>query len=432
MPFSGEAETIFALATAEGRSGVAVFRVSGPAAVTAAEDVCGSLGEERSMQRRALLAEDGSVIDDVLVVAFLEGRSFTGEDVVEIHSHGSIAVIRAISARLRGLNGLRDAQPGEFARRAFENGKLDLTQVEGLAELINAETEVQRRQAMSVYDGALSRDLATVKQALLRGSALCAANIDFADEEVPEDVSEDITRHLNSASLTIKSLLEGHVGAQRVANGIEIAIVGAPNVGKSTFLNALAGEEIAIVTDQAGTTRDVLECRLDIGGHLVRVLDTAGLRETTDPIEQEGVRRARLRAENADIRLFLYDGAEVEEDLRRPGDLTVLTKGDINARAGAISAKTGEGMDAFRDVLREQVSELSPQGTLIASQRQAALLQKAHGSIELADLRLRGGEGLEFAAFEIGSALRGIEEVVGRVGVEDVLGDVFSSFCIGK
>ncbi|MEM1373473.1 MAG: tRNA uridine-5-carboxymethylaminomethyl(34) synthesis GTPase MnmE [Pseudomonadota bacterium] len=432
MPRSGEAETIFALATSQGRAGVAVFRISGPKAVAAAEHLCGSVGDDRKMCRRELRDEDGGLIDDALVVTFLHGRSFTGENVVEIHAHGSIAVSRAISKRLRALEFVRDAEPGEFTRRAFENGRLDLTQVEGLADLIDAETEAQRRQAMSVYEGGLKRELAAIKTSLLRASALCAASIDFADEEVPDDLVNEIAATVETASNTIGNLVAGHVGARRIVDGIEVAIIGAPNAGKSTLMNAMTGEEVAIVTDQAGTTRDVLECRLDMGGQLVRLLDTAGLRETDDIIEKEGVRRARARAAAADIRMFLYEGAAEKHDLQQSGDIVVLTKADINARAGAISAKTGAGMNRLMEELRVRVQDLTPKGSFVASERQAVLLGSAREACGAALTALQQELGPEVVSQEIGQGLRAIEEVVGRVGVEDVLGEVFSSFCIGK
>lgn len=432
MPYSAETETIFALATAEGRAGVAVIRVSGPKAKEAGEALSGSLPAERYLGRRVFRGADGERVDDGLVVWFAAGRSFTGEDVVELHCHGSSAVVRRLLRQLREVEGLRSAGAGEFTRRAFENGRLDLTQVEGLGDLIEAETEVQRRQAMAVYEGGLTKELDAVRRALLDAAAYCEGGIDFADEEIPEDVDGPTLSALSRASSVLQELVDGHAFATRISDGVEVAIVGAPNAGKSTLLNAIAGEELAIVTDVAGTTRDVIECRMSLGGALVRFLDTAGLRETDDVVEQEGVRRAELRADRADLRIFLFEGEISRHPLWRKGDLEVKTKVDLSGKVGGISAKTGQGVAELLQAVQDRVVELTGSGGLVASERQVELLRSAMAHAEEARNLVEDGSGSELAAQSIRDALTTVEEVVGRVGVEDVLGEIFSSFCIGK
>ena len=432
MPGRSGNETVFALASAEGRAGVAVIRLSGPCAWQAMSELCSDLPVPRMAGLRSLRDEDGSLIDQGLVVLFESGRSFTGEEVAEFHCHGSPAVIRKILLRLGNIEELRLASPGEFTRRAFENGKLDLTRVEGLGDLIDAETEAQRRQAMAVYDGRLSRVLQRVRENLLRSAALCEAGIDFADEEVPEDVDGPARDALEAALGEICKALEGHSQARLITQGVEIAIVGEPNVGKSTLLNAIAGDDIAIVTEVAGTTRDVIECRVNLNGRLVTFLDTAGIRDTDDIVEREGIRRAEIRARNADLRIFLDTKIQEAPDLWRDGDLMVLTKGDVTGLAGAISAKSGQGVPELLETVAGRVAERTAGAGLVASERQAFLLRDAAGHIENALSVLASGAGSELVAFNIREGLQAVEEIVGRVGVEEVLGEIFSSFCIGK
>ncbi|NBB81637.1 MAG: tRNA uridine-5-carboxymethylaminomethyl(34) synthesis GTPase MnmE, partial [Verrucomicrobia bacterium] len=298
-------DTIFALSTAPGKAGVAIIRVSGAAAFQAVEPLVDSLPAPRRSGLRSVKSPDGDVLDTALVLTFEAGHSFTGETTVEIQCHGSRAVVSAILDALGRQDGLRPAQPGEFTRRALENEMLDLAQVEGLADLIDAETEAQRKQAVRVLSGQLGARAEEWRRKLIRAAALLEATIDFADEEVPEDVSPEVSELLESVRAELDKEIAGVGSAERIREGFEVAIVGAPNVGKSTLLNVLAGRDAAITSEVAGTTRDVIEVRMDLSGLPVTLLDTAGLRTTEDEVESIGVDLAMKRAKAADLRVFL-------------------------------------------------------------------------------------------------------------------------------
>jgi tRNA modification GTPase len=338
--------TIYALATARGKAGVAVVRISGPLAFSAVRILVGDLPRLRQAGLRKLRDSSGDVLDEALVLLFEDGHSFTGEEVAELQLHGSIATVQAVLRSLGEIEGLRLADPGEFTRRALENERLDLAQVEGLGDLIEAETEAQRKQAMRVLSGVLGEKAAIWRKDLIRAAALLEATIDFADEDVPVDVSPEVLSLLDASTASLQAELAGSAMAERIREGFEVAIVGPPNAGKSTLLNALAGRDAAITSEIAGTTRDVIEVRMDLRGLPVTFLDTAGLRETGDIIENIGIKRAVERAEMADLRVFLSpDGAEVSALEMRPGDLFVRSKADISPTDGlSVSAKTGAGI----------------------------------------------------------------------------------------
>lgn len=428
-------ETIFALASAKGKAGVAVLRVSGPAAVAAAEALCGALPPPRRAGLRKLRVA-GEVIDEVLVLRFEEGRSFTGEEVVEFHLHGSRAIARAVLAALGEIPGLRLAEAGEFTRRALGAGRLDLTQVEGLADLIDAETEAQRRQAQRVLSGATAARVAEWRKVLIRIAALIEATIDFAEEDVPVDVRPEVLGLIDGLLCDLRRELEGGRATERLRSGFEVAIIGRPNVGKSTLLNALAGREAAITSEFAGTTRDVIEVRMDLEGLPVTFLDTAGIRDTSDELERIGIERARQRSEAADLRLFLVEGAgEAPAMAPMAGDLVVLAKADIIGRAAglSVSGKTGEGVEAVLAAISAELGGRLPPDPVVIRQRHLEALRAAIDALGIARAEVEGGFGLaEVAAADVRRAVQAMDILVGRLGVEDFLGEIFASFCIGK
>lgn len=423
-------DTIFALASAPGKAGVAVIRISGPQAADAGLRLAGSLPQPRGSALR-LLRDGDAVLDQALVLHFAENASFTGENVVELHLHGSIVVIRAVLRALTAIPGLRMAEPGEFTRRALENGRLDLAQVEGLADLIDAETESQRKQALRVLSGEIGALADGWRRDLIRAAALIEATIDFADEDVPVDVTPEVTGLLTGVLTGLRHQIAGASAAERVRSGFEVAIVGAPNVGKSTLLNALAGREAAITSEIAGTTRDVIEVRMEIGGLAVTLLDTAGLRDTDDPVERIGVVRARERAAMADLRVFLVEGDAMPDMAVLPGDIVLRAKADLLAdKGGAISGRSGEGVDELlQSIAMVLTGRVAGAGVATRERHLTALCRAATG---LDGAMVQIGRNADLAAEDIRSATRALDHLVGRVDVEDLLDHIFASFCIGK
>ena len=425
--------TIFALATARGKSGVAILRISGPSAHEIGVRLAGRLPLAGQTALRRLRDSDGALLDEALVLRFDAPRSFTGEDVVELQVHGSIAVIRAVEAAIAQTKMARMAEPGEFTRRALLNGHLDLAQVEGLSDLIAAETEAQRKQAQQLFSGGM-RDFAEIcRIELIRATALIEATIDFADEEVPVDVSPEVGALIDMVIGRIDAQLDGYHTAERVRSGFEVAIIGPPNAGKSTLINKIAGREIAITSEIAGTTRDVLEVRVDLDGLPVTVLDTAGLRDAEDAIEQIGVARARSRAADADVRVLLIDGSQEQGDFSAgvSVDLRYMTKSDLTGIG--ISALHGDGIDQLlRDVsalLSERVSGM----TLASHERHRQALERAKALLVVAKTVFqRGDDGAEILALHLRDAVGALDSLIGRVDVEAVLGEIFAQFCIGK
>lgn len=426
-------DTIFALATARGKAGVAVIRVSGPQAWEAVETLAGRLPKPREAGLRRLML-NGEALDEALVICFVPGASFTGEAVAELHVHGAVATVSAVLRALGGMAGLRPAEPGEFTRRALENGQLDLAQVEGLADLIEAETEAQRKQALSVLSGSVGALVEGWRGKLVRAAALLEATIDFADEDVPVDVAPEVMGLLADVKGHLDSELARMTAAERVRDGFEVAIIGNPNAGKSTLLNALAGRDAAITSEVAGTTRDVIEVRMDLGGLAVTLLDTAGLRETEDVVEAIGVERALRRAEAADLRLFLLDGANVPLISPRDDDLMVAGKADLGMSGDlAVSGRTGEGIDRLIAELTRRLARRAEGAGVMTRERHRQSVSRASAALELARLEcLAGADRVELAAEQLREAIRALESLVGRVDVESLLGEIFSSFCIGK
>ncbi|MCY4289261.1 MAG: tRNA uridine-5-carboxymethylaminomethyl(34) synthesis GTPase MnmE [Aestuariivita sp.] len=425
-------ETIFALATAAGKSGVAIIRISGPAATTVERVIRGKLPSVRSAKLRTLV--DGTEIIDQAVVLNFEGpQSFTGEDMVELHCHGSVAVIAKLYQVLGERCGFRVARAGEFTRRALENGRLDLTQVEGLADLIDAETEAQRRQAQRVMDGELGRLTATWRKELVTASALIAATIDFAEEEIPTDVTIEVREAIERVRADIDRQQQGIPAAERIRKGFEVAIVGETNVGKSTLINYIAGRDVVITSRIAGTTRDVIEVQIDLGGLPVTLLDTAGERETEDEIEQVGIERARARAKTSHLRVIL---TEDQERVEKPNgdDIVVLAKADIREnRVGAVSGKTGEGVEELLNRIQEALKAKSQTVTVATRERHSTALRQALLALENATERLAAGpEHYDLVAEELRISIRALEVFVGIVDVEELLDQIFAKFCVGK
>lgn len=428
-------DTIFALASAKGKAGVALVRISGPGAFAAARDLCGDLPEPRRAGLRVLRAQ-GIILDKALVLVFGEGQSFTGEDVVELHLHGSQAVVKAVLDALGAMTGLRMAEPGEFTRRALENGKLDLTQVEGLSDLIDAETEAQRRQAQRVLSGAIGARAAGWRKILVRVAALIEATIDFADEDVPVDVSPEVLGLIDDLIGQLSREVAAGRVAERVRAGFEVAIIGQPNVGKSTLLNMLAGRDAAITSEFAGTTRDVIEVRMDLEGLPVTLLDTAGIRETADPVEQKGIDLALRRSEAADLRLFLI--SSIGEGLPialQPGDLVVLAKSDQHGLVEvlAVSGKTGLGIDRLLAAISGELAGRLALDGVVTRHRHLVAMRGTIEALERARIEVSSGLVLaELAAAEVRRAISAMDILVGKLGVEDFLGEIFANFCIGK
>ena len=427
-------DTIFAQASALGRAGVSVVRISGPLAHDVATKMAGALPVHRGSALRMVKDREGGFIDQALVLRFDGPSSFTGEDVVELHLHGSIAIMRRVLAELGDFDGCRLAEPGEFTRRALENGRLDLVQVEGLADLIEAETEAQRKQALRVLSGALGSKIEGWRSGLIRAAALLEATIDFADEDVPVDVSEEVRDLLSEIGIALEYEITGTKAAERIRTGFEVAIVGAPNVGKSTLLNRLAGREAAITSSIAGTTRDVIEVRMDLGGLPVTLLDTAGIRESSDAIEVLGVELAYRRAANADLRLFLLDEGESPPMEPLPDDLMLISKADLSGDGfPAVSGKSGAGIDQLLKEVEVRLSALASGAGLATHERHRIAMEVANRSLIAVQALLdEGPDRYDIAAAELRLGIHALEVLVGRIDAENLLDEIFASFCLGK
>ncbi len=423
-------DTIYALASARGKAGVAVVRLSGALAHTAVAALCGALPDPRRAALRKL-RWGGQDLDEALVVLFEAGASFTGEAVAELHVHGSTAVVQSVLRALADQTGLRMAEPGEFTRRALENGRLDLAQVEGLADLIDAETEAQRRQALRVLSGAVGKRAEGWRKKLIRAAALLEATIDFVDEDVPVNVTPEVLALVDGVLADLKAEAAGSRAAERIRDGFEVAIVGAPNVGKSTLLNALAGRDAAITSEIAGTTRDVIEVRMEVAGLAVTLLDTAGIREADDVVERIGVERGLKRAEDADLRVFLRAEEPLTGISVREGDIVVRAKADLYG--SGVSGLTGQGVSELVDAIAARLLAVSQGAGILTRERHRVFVLRAIRAMESARGEIeKGASRVELAADELRIAIRALEGLVGRVDVENLLDEIFASFCIGK
>ena len=432
-----ERDTIFALATAPGRAGVAVIRVSGPRAAEAVRGITRRSPDiEQRLNLRTLFdPTTDERMDQGLVLFFPEPHSYTGENVAEFQVHGGRAVISAVSLALTKL-GLRLAEPGEFTRRAVENGRLDLTQAEAIADLVNAETSAQRRLALQQFGGSLQALYEGWRHRLIRAAAWIEAGIDFADEEIPDSALSESGDAIAATLRAIRSHLDDGRRGEILRDGMHVAIIGPPNAGKSSLFNALARRDAAIVSDIPGTTRDVIEVHLDLAGYPVILADTAGLRDSGDPLELEGVRRARARADAADLRLLVLDGAAGDQSgpLSSPPDIVVRNKSDLvsdRRESGFwISAKTGEGIPELIGELARRAAERLGGGEspVITRSRHRQALEETAGLLEAA---IREGQ-TELKAEHVRLALRALGRITGRVDLDELLDVVFRDFCIGK
>ena len=448
MPLTNQ-DTIFARASAPGKAGVAVYRLSGPSARMVTEQLIGTKIKIREAMVTAIRdPSDGSVIDHGIVLFFENPKSFTGEDVAELHLHGARAVEKSLFETLVRL-GLRLAEPGEFTLRAFRNAKMDLAQVEALADLIDAETIEQRKQALGQLSGALSDAATALRGELLDVMTPLEADIDFPDEgDVPAAIAARAGPAISALQEALTMFLINSERARKIRTGINIAIIGPPNAGKSSLINALAGAPVAIVSDMAGTTRDVVEARLDLGGQLVTIADTAGLRHTPgDAVEAEGMARARNRAQSADLRIGVLDPRALDvsrETLAAltEGDFLIWSHADLEPVLPAIdlspgitaltaSGKTGDGVDDIIENIKSRFSDGSGGDVgLLTRARHVGAVEGALGALARAQDKLAIAP--ELAAEDVRMAARSLGSITGDVGVEDVLGEIFSSFCIGK
>ncbi|MCP4394165.1 MAG: tRNA uridine-5-carboxymethylaminomethyl(34) synthesis GTPase MnmE [Alphaproteobacteria bacterium] len=452
-------QTIFALASAPGKAGISVIRVSGPNTAEVIKTISPTNAEKILSNPRIAVRSfltnpaNGETLDDALVIWFASPNSFTGEDVAELHIHGSRAVQQAIFDVLVTIDGVRLAEPGEYSRRAFENNKMDLTKAEGLADLIDAETQAQRKVALRQMGGELYKLYEEWRTSLTHSLAHVEAYIDFSEAE--EDIPDDVTNSIYESSKELKEnihkhLDDGHRG-ERLRDGFEIAIIGAPNAGKSSLLNKIIQRDIAIVSTTAGTTRDVIEASLDLGGYPVIIADTAGLRETNEEIESEGIKRALKRAEDADLKIAVVDGnnwPNVDKLTQKQIDkntIVVLNKADLHvfengnnvegAKPIIISAKTGNGVGKLIDHITNTVMEKMEVGVspVLTRTRHRVALEECAEALERATFAKEHiSNETELAAEDIRLAARCLGRITGKIEVEELLDVIFSNFCIGK
>ena len=426
-------DTIFALASAPGKAGISIVRLSGPLAINVAEKLTKSKLKEKQPNLRVIYDSDNHFIDQALILIFRKPYSFTGENVVEFHLHGSSAVVSSVIKLLGNFKGLRSAEAGEFTRCALENGKIDLAQVEGLADLIDAETDAQHKQAARIFNGALGEKTKEWRAKLVKAGALLVATLDFADEEVPEEVTPEVEKLINMVLSDLDKEIIGVHTAERIRSGFEVAIVGAPNLGKSTLLNYLVGRDAAITSNVSGTTRDVIEVKLDLRGLPVTILDTAGIRKSDDKVEEIGISRALERSSLSDLRIVLTEDGEYPVGLKKKDtDIICIAKDDQGNRGG-VSGKTGAGIDRLKNNIWDILNNKTQYVGIATRERHKSSMVNAKKFLGNAVVSLRDGpEYYDITAEEIRAATSALDSLIGRIGVEDVLDEVFLSFCLGK
>ena len=443
--------SIFAQCSAPGKAGVAVFRLSGPESLMALEQLIGkkidNIEARKLYFRKIYNPKTKEQIDEAMVVYFEGASSFTGEDLVEIHTHGSLAVIKQMNQVLASMKGCRLAEPGEFAKRSFINGKMDLTAAEGLADLIEAETEMQHRQAIRQLGGGLEKIYDAWRQELLQLISLLEAYIDFPDEDIPEETLQQVADKISALVGEINNHLNDNNRGERLRDGLKLAIIGKPNVGKSSLLNFLMKREVAIVSDIAGTTRDVLEGHLDIGGYPVILQDTAGIHnQTQDLIEQEGIKKAKQVFQNSDIKIVIYDATKMNEEddyfreLRDENTIILINKIDLSdakilsdsypVKPIFVSIKKGEGLDELIVQIIDRAENIakpsdSPQ---ITRARHRAQLEQAIAYLTNFTIN----DDLVLVTEDIRMTIRALSNITGKITVDEILGEIFSNFCIGK
>ncbi len=430
-------ETIYALSSAQGKSAIAIIRLSGPLSFNTVKAISSNMPKKQNSQcLNNILDDDNSIIDQTLTTFFKAPKSYTGEDMVEITAHGGGAVIKKILNRLSNFKQVRIASPGEFTRRAYENGKLDLTQVEAIADIVNAETEIQRKQAISHLSGSFFQSSKKIFENLKSSLANIEAIIDFSDEDLPTNLINQIKEQIENSLNRIENMLNNSSSGVSIRNGFVITILGKTNTGKSSFLNAVSGKDIAIVTNQPGTTRDLIESFVDIDGYPLRFIDTAGIRESKDIVEEIGVKKALSLSKESNINLIFID---IKEDIDYFKDITnpifVRSKQDINESEFKdkffynISSKSHFGINKLLDIIKEKVSaDIHPESQYISRERHINCLKMVEKHLKSSQKE----KTIDLFAEDIRSAIKSLESLFGNVDIEDILDIIFSDFCIGK
>ena len=432
--------TIFALSTVPGISAIAIVRLSGPNSFKAAGFLCGVnqpvISEMRRTYLRKIYSDEGKLLDEALVVFFEANKSFTGERMVELHLHGSQAVIQTVLSSLSKLKYMRAAEAGEFTKQALENNRLNIFEAEGLSDLLIAETEAQQQQALNIYTGIMSDSVSKWKSLVIKMLSLVESAIDFSDEVEIESVANLLKTDLQTIESFLVDERDGFKAAEAIRHGFEVAFVGSTNVGKSTLLNCLARRNVAITSEISGTTRDIIELRFNLNGLPVIFLDMAGLRLTKDNVEKIGIANSIDRANKSDIRIFLVDDIEEIKSfgvLRKHSDIILRPKGDLPGREPSISGKTGKGVDLLLKALTETLKNKANEAGSITTLRHLEKVESSLTSIKVVKNQIESEcQEIEIIAEELRNILRSFDGLLGLVDTEEVLGEIFANFCIGK